>query len=474
MAVIKSILHKKNSSGSYDELYLRTRADNVLLTDNSTLLSAKLTTMDNTIASKAAGNHTHTVSQITGLSTSSGYEIADIRFTPRGDLDSNWLLANGATISSTDYPELVSILSNIPKYSKFATTTVYTSSSNSSANTLLFVKYVNGYWIVGGTYYTSSTYYAYIDYATSITGPWTRKIIYSGSNATQIQDITYGNGYWVIGGYHVKWKASLFYSTSLSGTWTVISNIWQSGSDGVAQVLSIEYANGYFVAGGYEMGGADDDNGSSYIAYATTPTGTWTKKNIDTSEDDNSGDGTRCHKVYYTGSYWIAINYNSANVYPRLYYSSNNTPTTWTLLGAGKGGAKGIAYANGYYLSGGRDVIYYTTNPKGTWTSVSITQFRYSSGSSVTVNDVTHDGTKWIAALDYGRLIYSYDLTNWTLMDATIGTQNVISIYSHDGVWAAVGSTNSNPYNKLLGYVDPTSAVLPTVTSDVNAYIKAK
>lgn len=60
MAVLKTILHKKNSSGSYDDVYLRTRADNVLLTDNSTLLSAKLSSMDTTIAGKAASNHSHT------------------------------------------------------------------------------------------------------------------------------------------------------------------------------------------------------------------------------------------------------------------------------------------------------------------------------------------------------------------------------------------------------------------------------
>ena len=49
----------KNSSGSYDDVYLRTRVDNILLTDNSTLLSTKLSNMDTAIASKAASSHTH-------------------------------------------------------------------------------------------------------------------------------------------------------------------------------------------------------------------------------------------------------------------------------------------------------------------------------------------------------------------------------------------------------------------------------
>ena len=51
MAVLKTILHKKNSSGSYDDVYLRTRVDNILMTDNSTLLSTKLTSVDTEISS---------------------------------------------------------------------------------------------------------------------------------------------------------------------------------------------------------------------------------------------------------------------------------------------------------------------------------------------------------------------------------------------------------------------------------------
>lgn len=65
LAVLKTILHKKNSSGSYDDVYVRTRADNVLLTDNSTLLSTKLSSMDTTIAGKAASSHSHAAGDIT-------------------------------------------------------------------------------------------------------------------------------------------------------------------------------------------------------------------------------------------------------------------------------------------------------------------------------------------------------------------------------------------------------------------------
>lgn len=99
MAVLKTILHKKNSSGSYDDVYVRTRADNVLLTDNSTLLSAKLSSMDTTIAGKAASNHnhsgvyapvshTHAASEITGLGSSS-IKLAKINVSKSSMTNSN-------------------------------------------------------------------------------------------------------------------------------------------------------------------------------------------------------------------------------------------------------------------------------------------------------------------------------------------------------------------------------------------------
>lgn len=66
MAVLKQRLHRKNSSGSYDIVYLENIATNVKMSDtDSTLLSAKISSMDTAIAGKqpagsyAAASHTH-------------------------------------------------------------------------------------------------------------------------------------------------------------------------------------------------------------------------------------------------------------------------------------------------------------------------------------------------------------------------------------------------------------------------------
>ena len=66
MAILKQRLHRKNSSGSYDIVYLEGIANNIKMSDSdSTLLSTKISSMDTAIAGKqpkgsyAAANHNH-------------------------------------------------------------------------------------------------------------------------------------------------------------------------------------------------------------------------------------------------------------------------------------------------------------------------------------------------------------------------------------------------------------------------------
>ena len=66
MAVLKQRLHRKNSSGSYDIVYLEGIANNIKMSDSdTTLLSTKISSMDTAIAGKqpagnyAAADHNH-------------------------------------------------------------------------------------------------------------------------------------------------------------------------------------------------------------------------------------------------------------------------------------------------------------------------------------------------------------------------------------------------------------------------------
>lgn len=66
MAILKQRLNRKNSSGTYDTIYLETIATVVKMSESdSTKLSDKISSMDTAIAGKqpkgryAASNHTH-------------------------------------------------------------------------------------------------------------------------------------------------------------------------------------------------------------------------------------------------------------------------------------------------------------------------------------------------------------------------------------------------------------------------------
>ena len=66
MAVLKQRLHRKNSSGTYDIVYLEGITNNIKMSDSdTTLLSSKISSMDTAIAGKqpagnyAAADHNH-------------------------------------------------------------------------------------------------------------------------------------------------------------------------------------------------------------------------------------------------------------------------------------------------------------------------------------------------------------------------------------------------------------------------------
>ena len=72
MAILKQKLNRKNESGTYDEIHLKTDASNVSMsTTDETLLSTKISSMDTAIAGKqpagsyAAANHNHSAANIT-------------------------------------------------------------------------------------------------------------------------------------------------------------------------------------------------------------------------------------------------------------------------------------------------------------------------------------------------------------------------------------------------------------------------
>lgn len=224
------------------------------------------------------------------------------------------------------------------------------------------VAYANGYWVVGGKYYNGTKWYGEIAYATRPNGTWTTDRLWqdSGNYDTGIYCITYADGYWVVGGEYYDsgddaFYARIAYTSSLGGTWT-IKDLWSSGHHRNDTAFCIIYANNYWV-----VGGGCYDNGIHYarIAYATSLNGTWTTKDLWSSNDYYNE--IRC--INYANGYWVVGGrYHEGGTnsyYARMAYATSlNGPwTTKDLWGSSRSAYTtiySIIYANGYWVVGGR------------------------------------------------------------------------------------------------------------------------
>ena len=147
--------------------------------------------------------------------------------------------------------------------------------------TLSSIAYGNGYWVVGGLMWESSIYYPRIGYTTDPSGEWVVKDMWECPYRSNggITCITYADGYWVIGGqYTDKYEngnARILYAIKPDGAWTT-KDLWEESSGGNS-IQNVIYADGRWVISGLW---SNEDSEYVRIAYATSPSGAWTTKNV--------------------------------------------------------------------------------------------------------------------------------------------------------------------------------------------------
>ena len=321
--------------------------------------------------------------------------------------------------------------------------------TESSVNCILCA---NGYWVVGGTCYEGDYYRARIAYATELDGTWTTKDIWSGAKSSNyINCITYADGYWVVGGgyYHSYGYARIAYATNPDGTWT-IKDIW-SGSSGYNYINCITYADGYWVVGG--EGGASSTF-YARIAYATSPSGTWTTKVLLTT----SKSATSINCITYANGYWVVGGQyvSSSTTYAFIGYATHpagdwTTKDLWNDT-SGNSVINCITYADGYWVVGGqgypdgynRAYIAYATSLVNTWTIKALWGNIYNNY----ITCITHVDGYWVVGgkysdsnYNYARIAYSTSLSGtWTKVDLSDGSNHVINGITYgDGYIVAGG-----------------------------------
>ena len=319
--------------------------------------------------------------------------------------------------------------------------------------------HANGYWVAVGSYSDGSNYYCAIAYSVRLNGPWTTKTLWGGathSSYVRGHDIVFANGYWVVVGRQLEnstYYARMAYATSLDGTWTT-KDLWSATKADTFKesecngLTSIIYANGYFVVTGEQYSSSTTCHAK--IAYATTPGGAWSTKNL------WSGTGSVAYCVTYANGYWVvggryAISSSIPNARIAYATSLDGTWTTKNLWSSAKAFefVKSITYANGYWVACGahyqsstyNSVVAYSTSPGGTWTRVSL----WTGDESCRAEEVVYINGCWVVCGLKGGCI-SYAITpngTWTHHKAWTSSAENCGLYSiiyDDGYWVAVGA----------------------------------
>lgn len=306
------------------------------------------------------------------------FKVGDLKTSIRTDLDANWLLCNGASVSKLLYPELSRFFSDdfsdgwSDKDSSKIDDSVL-ASINMSLQINSFFTRINGKYV--GTLFGTDRSNGKIAvhgliYSDSPKGPWSavrlEALTYSVNNGTyenrgMIGEIAYLNGKYIVcasryhsySNYSNQRIACIFYADSLEGPWTRKD----IGTVGEEYAHSIIYEEGRYIVSGSSNGGIGVGPAKPVIWYATDLDGTWTRKEIEADSSYNTGYLFQIKRINKTYVACGAISNNGAE-----------------------------------YLS----VLYYSDEVDGTWSRTTINSSD-SAGFDVACYDIIHDGNKYIA-----------------------------------------------------------------------------
>lgn len=292
------------------------------------------------------------------------------------------------------------------------------------------IEYANGYWVVGGS---KNDQTSQIAYSTSLNGTWTDYPF--SSNLGKINCIAYDDGYWVAGGTYLdqtsgnKYSGVIYYTTSITGSWTKVVVFNDSGNGYPSKINCLIHANGYWVVGGVNRYGSNAYE--PIIAYATTPGGNWTTLRVSTIPSSTDG----ITGIGYANGYWVVCGRISSDTGQIAYATSLNGP--WTIRNLDFNDIKGIAYINGEWFLCGRANIYYgtiahSTSPGGQWLYLNLWG-----------NPADYTGDSFVSCVEYADGLFAFggylkrSSSHYACMSYTTGN-GVLPAISLDGAYTYI------------------------------------
>lgn len=259
--------------------------------------------------------------------------IGDIEYTTKPSLSNKWALCNGAGVSASTYPDLCKLLDD-QQLITISNNTALIDVENSYSG-INFLKYINSYYIAGGQYYDGSTTYARLWYTTSLTGTWSYINLwnYSGTGTdVAVYDLAYGNGRWVAvgrtrsGNYAI---GQVWSSISLTSGWAAATNAWSRTATEEA-LTCVLYANSAWVVAGYTSSSANSGAGIVKIVYASdvTSSTTWSSA-VTLWSDTYINTRPQCIN-YFSGTWVIGGSKSTSNSAAQAVIAYSTTLTSWT------------------------------------------------------------------------------------------------------------------------------------------------
>lgn len=442
------------------------------------------------------------------LSIWNGFEVGDTKKTANPNPNENWLLCNGALVEREQYPDLSELFPSDITVDTWASGKQMGSSSYAtSISTGIDLLYEAGYFVYLGTKYnsTNGTTVIFISYTTDISsGNWTSVDVWENNVNITAERLCYVNGYFVIcGAYEAKGSDTAYgriaYSKTPAGPWG-IKDLWSASgnsTDTYVNVSGITYGNGRYVATG-------SSGTTVQVGYASSIDGSWSTKTITSDYTGHTGSGGN-DVIYNEGLFIILATRIRFTEYGRLflYYASSPTGTFTEkeLIASSQGTfGKSLYYINDKYVVSGcysnssskkRAMVLYSDSLLNSFdfmlfgSSQTRNQICYRFGyiagrywaSCILVGDTSDEQTCSLCINDGSSINGGYkkvDLYS-TFKDTRIGM-----LIESEGFWAVAASSSTSSSSSYtyarLAAIDTSKFKLPSIATEngLRTFIKAK
>lgn len=229
----------------------------------------------------------------------------------------------------------------------------------------------------------------------------------SSNGPVSTRDVAYGNNYYVV---QIR-NSELAYATHPSGPWTKNTNSTWTFND----ICYITYENGYWFV----------PSRSTSSLYMSDITGAGTSF---------TSSGLR-KVIWHSGSSkWIGMNGTSG-------YSYTSTIGNFTMGSSlGSGATTDIATDGTTIVIVQNDGSLYSSTNGTSWTS------RTSSFGTTPIRSIAYDSSAgyWVAVGDSGTVAYSTNGTSWTQKTISLGTGSFFNVRYFNGKWFIIDNTNDD------------------------------